>query len=57
MSYLTDLPTLHISLHSLVGNATTETLRVNGTIKNKEIVILVDGGSTHNFIQDGILSI
>lgn len=29
-----------------------ETLRVMGQIAKKSIVVLVDGGSTNNFIQD-----
>lgn len=45
--------TPHISLHALVRNAATETLRVSGTIKNKEIII--DGGSTPNLILDRVV--
>lgn len=47
--------TPHISKHTLADNATTETLQINGTIKNKENVILIDGGSTHNFIQNRVV--
>lgn len=38
-----------------MGNAAKETLRINGTNKNKDIFILIDGDSTHNFIQDRIV--
>lgn len=50
-----DQDTPHISLHASVGNAANETLQNNGTTKNKDIVILVDGGSTQNFIQGRIV--
>lgn len=50
-----DIDTPHINLHMLVGNAATETLRIHGKIKNKELTILIDGGSTHNFIQDRVV--
>lgn len=50
-------PTPHISLHALVGNAVTETLGVNGIIENKDIIILIDARSTHNFIQDRVVKL
>lgn len=36
-----DFATPHISLHALIGNATMETLKISGTIKNKEIAIIL----------------
>lgn len=36
--------TPHISLHGLIGNTATETLRINGTCTNKDIIILIGGG-------------
>lgn len=50
-----DITTPHINLNALVGNATTETLCIFGAIKNKDIVILIVGGSTYNFMQDIIV--
>ena len=40
-----------ISFHSLLGHIAPETLRLLGYIDAHPMVILVDGGSTHNFIQ------
>lgn len=48
--YQEDSATPHINLHALVSNATTETLLSSGTIKNKDIITLVDGGSIRDFI-------
>ena len=45
-----------ISFNSLAGNVTPETLRFMGTIGNRHVVLLVDGGSTHNFIQHQLVS-
>lgn len=42
--------TAHISLNAMLGYSTLETLRVSGYIKHKELTILIDGDSTHNFI-------
>jgi len=40
-----------ISLHALSGTRASETLRLRGYIATHPICVLVDGGSTHNFIQ------
>ena len=32
----------------------TQTMRVEGKLKNKIITVLIDGGSTHNFIDQSI---
>ncbi|GAV85220.1 hypothetical protein CFOL_v3_28658 [Cephalotus follicularis] len=40
-----------ISLHALLGNDSPHTMRLKGVVNGKAICILVDGGSTHNFIQ------
>lgn len=40
-----------ISLHALLGHIAPETLRVVGLISNQGVCILIDRGSTHNFIQ------
>ncbi|GAU26773.1 hypothetical protein TSUD_317710 [Trifolium subterraneum] len=40
-----------ISFHSLAGSSATATLRIIGQIANHPVTILIDGGSTHNFIQ------
>jgi hypothetical protein len=43
-----------ISLHALMGHTIPQTLRVMGQINHTPISILIDSGSTHNFLQDRI---
>lgn len=45
----------HTSLHAMLGHSFPEALCLHGTIFNKDLTILVDGGSNHNFIQDRIV--
>jgi hypothetical protein len=40
-----------ISLNSLTGFSSPQTLKLIGYIKNRKFIILVDSGSTHNFIH------
>ena len=40
-----------INIHFLSGHPAPKTLRLLGYINEHPVVILVDGGSTHNFIQ------
>jgi purine nucleoside phosphorylase len=40
-----------ISLNSLTGFSAPQTLKLIGYIKNRKVIILVDSGSTHNFIH------
>lgn len=40
-----------ISFHALMGHVVSSTLKLIGSINGQEILILVDGGSTNNFIQ------
>jgi hypothetical protein len=40
-----------ISLNSLTGFSSPRTLKLIGYIKNRKFIILVDSGSTHNFIH------
>ncbi|PNX96980.1 retrotransposon-related protein, partial [Trifolium pratense] len=55
-----DTPTPHpdidpqISLHALMGHTIPQTIRLVGQINNQTLSILVDSGSTHNFIQDRV---
>ncbi|GAU45976.1 hypothetical protein TSUD_401160 [Trifolium subterraneum] len=44
-----------ISLHALLGHSKPQTLRFLGHINKSPVVVLVDSGSTHNFIQDRIV--
>jgi len=45
-----------LNLHSLTGPLAPETLRFSGLIVDHQVLILVDGGSTHNFIQDSMVA-
>jgi hypothetical protein len=40
-----------ISCNELVGISTPQTLKIEGYIKNKKVIVLIDYGSTHNFIH------
>ncbi|XP_058785825.1 uncharacterized protein LOC131660580 [Vicia villosa] len=45
-----------LSLHALSGELAADTFRLSGHIATASVRILVDGGSTHNFINDNIAS-
>jgi hypothetical protein len=45
---------LVISLNSLTGLSAHQTLKLIGYIKHRKVIILVDSGSTHNFIHHRI---
>ena len=42
---------LTISCNALAGITTPQTLNIEGHIKNKNVIVLIDSGSTHNFIH------
>ncbi|XP_039118795.1 uncharacterized protein LOC120254848 [Dioscorea cayenensis subsp. rotundata] len=46
-----DAETPSISLHALTGQVVPSTLKIAGTINGKDIIVLIDGGSTNNFVQ------
>ncbi|GKB31470.1 retrotransposon gag domain, retroviral aspartyl protease, partial [Tanacetum coccineum] len=41
-----------ISLHATLGKPHPRTMKVQGILQSTEVIILIDGGSTHNFISD-----
>lgn len=43
-----------LSLHALSGCTTASTIHLNGRISNYPVIILIDGGSTDNFVQQRI---
>ncbi|XP_028198078.1 uncharacterized protein LOC114382700 [Glycine soja] len=47
-----DPDSAQFTLYALSGHPTSATLRVIGTIKGHDTAILMDGGSTHNFIHN-----
>jgi hypothetical protein len=40
-----------ISCNALAGISTPQTLNIEGYTKNKKVIVLIDSGSTHNFIH------
>jgi hypothetical protein len=40
-----------ISCYALVAISTPQTLKIKGYIKRKKVLVLIDSGSTHNFIH------
>nr|GEX31237.1 protein ALP1-like [Tanacetum cinerariifolium] len=40
-----------ISLHAILGKPHPRTMKVQGMLQSTEVIILIDGGSTHNFIS------
>ncbi|TYG57847.1 hypothetical protein ES288_D08G174900v1 [Gossypium darwinii] len=40
-----------ISYNALAGGCSSSTLRFEGTVRGKQVQVLLDGGSTHNFVQ------
>lgn len=45
-----------ISFHAIIGTNNPQTLLVDGKIKRKLIIVLIDEDSTHNFIDGAIVS-
>ena len=41
----------HVSLHALSGLSSSDTFRLYGVIKQAHLTVLIDSGSTHNFLQ------
>jgi hypothetical protein len=44
-----------ISLHAISGSSSPNTMRLEGTIRLQRVIILVDLGSTHNFVDPYIV--
>ena len=47
-------PSAYISLHALEGCTQPQTLRVKGVIATSTVQVLVNGDSTHNFVQERV---
>lgn len=46
-----------ISLHALAGISSPQTLKIRGFIKHHPVVVLIDSGSTHNFIHQRVATV
>jgi hypothetical protein len=44
-----------ISLNAISGSLSPRTMRLEGLVKNQRVVILIDSGSTYNFLDPSIL--
>ncbi|KAI9197976.1 hypothetical protein LWI28_007868 [Acer negundo] len=44
-----------ISFHAMAETTHPQTFHINGKVKNKDITILIDGGSTHNFVDQYVV--
>lgn len=44
-----------ISFNAILGKSAGTTMKLQGTICNREVLILVDSGSTHNFVAENIV--
>lgn len=49
-------PPAQLSLHALSGHSAPKTLRLKGSINELHISILIDGGSTHNFLHHRVVT-
>ncbi|KAF5477121.1 hypothetical protein F2P56_003793 [Juglans regia] len=45
-----------ITLHAIIGSLNPKTMQVVGRIGNQPVTILIDSGSTHNFLDPSIVS-
>ncbi|KAL4037971.1 hypothetical protein IC575_001574 [Cucumis melo] len=44
-----------ISLRTILGFTSKGTMKLQGTIKSREVIILINSGATHNFIHHGLV--
>ena len=54
---LPEPPPAQLSLHALSGHSAPETLRLKGAINELHVNILIDGGSTHNFLHHRVATV
>ncbi|PKI43984.1 hypothetical protein CRG98_035660 [Punica granatum] len=51
---LEEIPSPQISLHALLGTRSCQTMRIVGIMGKRLLHILVDSGSTHNFLNEEV---
>ncbi|XP_038687486.1 uncharacterized protein LOC119986865 [Tripterygium wilfordii] len=44
-----------ISFHAILGKSSGTTMKLLGTVQGRQVLILIDSGSTHNFIAERIV--
>lgn len=44
-----------ISLNAFIGTSTLNTMRVLGRIQGQQVKVLIDSGSSHNFLNSGLI--
>ncbi|CAH9112200.1 unnamed protein product [Cuscuta europaea] len=44
-----------ISFHAILGKSTGATMKLRGSLLNRQVLILIDSGSTHNFISTSLV--
>jgi hypothetical protein len=45
-----------LSLNALIENDTYNTIRIKGNCRERDLIILINSGSTHNFIDESIIT-
>lgn len=45
---------IKVSIHALMGSKGTKSLKIQGNLQGRDISILLDSGSTHNFLSLGL---
>ena len=45
---------LEISLHAMASSPTPQTMQIHGVINQQSLVVLINSGSTHNFIEESL---
>lgn len=46
-----DLEGVELSMNSVVGLTSPKTMKVRGTVKGQDVVVLIDSGATDNFMS------
>lgn len=45
-----------ISLHAIFGRTSGATKKLKGKLNSRDVILLVDSGSTHNFMEDALVT-
>lgn len=47
---------MELSINCMVGLSNSGIMKVKGNIQDREVIVLIDYGVTHNFISDKVVS-